>query len=252
MTLGIKSAALGLALALLFVQAATADPRLDEKVYDPYVHNHIFEIETRAASESGGPLAGAVAYIGELEYGVSDHLSLSLVNKVAGGAGEPTRLRGVGVEAVDYLGQIPGLGIDVGLYGEYMAGLGGDDSGLEAKLLLAKQAGPVEALLNLIVERPIHVPGQEFATYGYAGAVNWRAGGNLKLGIQAFGDLGDDHGGFSRPQVAYVGPAIFWEGRPRRSPVEVELGLSWLKAFGADRHEGDRQVRVTLEFERRF
>jgi hypothetical protein len=248
MVVRVIAAGFGLALAL----AAHADPRLDEKVYDPYVRNHVFEAEMRGAREDGGPLRGSAAYVGELEYGVSDKLSLAFVSKVAGGAGEPTRLRGAGLEAVYYLGQIPRIGVDVGLYGEYMAGLNGDPGGLEGKLLFAKQAGRMQALFNFIAERPLHAPGQGFSSYGYATSVTWRTLGNLKAGVEAFGDLGDDHGILKRRQGAYVGPTVLWEVHPRNSPLEVEVGVGWLKSVGADRSEADSQTRFTLEFERRF
>jgi hypothetical protein len=250
MKVGMAVIAAGFGLTL--AGSVQADPRLDEKVYDPYVRNHVFEVETRASLEEGGPLKGSATYVGEFEYGVSDNLSLAFVSKVAGGAGEPRRLRGAGLEAVYYLGQIPKIGVDVGVYGEYMAGLNGDPGGLEGKLLFAKQAGRMQALLNLIAERPLHVADEGFASYGYATSVTWRTVGNLKVGVEAFGDLGDDHGFLKRRQGAYVGPAVLWEVHPARSPLEVEFGLGWLKSVAADRSEADSQVRLTLEFERRF
>jgi len=240
------------ALVMMVATAAQADPRLDEKVYDPYVRNHVLEVETRFARESGGPLDRSSATVAELEYGLSDTLSLAALGKIAGGGGEPTRLRGIGIEAVYALGQIPGLGVDVGLYGEVMEGVNGDDSALEGKLLFAKQAGPVQALLNLIVERPLHVPGEAYGSYGYAGSVTVRAAKGLRLGVQAFGDLGSDHAFLKGRQGAYVGPALLWEGRPRNAPVELEVGLGWLKSVGASTKEADSQLRVTVELERRF
>ena len=245
-------AAMALVFTMLVATAAQADPRLDEKVYDPYVRNHVLEVETRVARETGGELDRSTATVAELEYGVSDNLSLAVLGKVTGGGGDPTRLRGVGVEAVYYLGQIPGLGVDVGLYGEVMKGLNDGETALEGKLLFAKQAGPVQALVNLIVERPLHVPGEGYANYGYAGSVTVRAAKGLRLGVQAFGDLGDDHAFLKGRQGAYVGPQLLWEARVRNSPVELEVGVSWLKSVGADTREADSQLRVILELERRF
>ena len=240
------------ALAAMVATAAQADPRLDEKVYDPYVRNHVLEVETRFARENGGELDRSASYIGELEYGVSDKLSLAVLGKVTRGEGQGSRLRGVGIEAVYYLGQIPGLGVDVGLYGEVMQGLSDGETALEGKLLFAKQAGPVQAVLNLIAERPLHVPGEGYAEYGYAGSVTVRAAKGLRVGVQAFGDLGDDHGFLKGRQGAYIGPELRWEARAKSSPVELEVGVSWLKSVGANTKEADSQLRVTLELERRF
>ena len=127
--------AMAVALTMMVATAAQADPRLDEKVYDPYVRNHVLEAETRVARETGGTLDRSAATVAELEYGMSDTLSLAVLGKITGGGSDSTRLRGVGVEAVYYLGQIPGLGVDVGLYGEVMNGLNGDDSALELSLI---------------------------------------------------------------------------------------------------------------------
>lgn len=246
------AAALSGAAMLALSTAARADPRLDEKVYDPYVRNHVLGVETRAGRENGGPLNGAAAYIGELEYGVSDNLSLSLVGKIAGGAAEPTRLRGAGVEAVYYVGQVPGVGVDVGVYGEFMAGLNGEPNVLEGKLLLAKQIGRLQLLANLIAERPIRAPGESFGAYGYAASATWRVDGPFSVGVQAFGDLGDDHGFLKGRQGAYIGPAVHWQARLPHTPGELEVGLGWLKSVSESRHEADSQVRLTIEFERRF
>lgn len=70
--------------------------------------------------------------------------------------------------------------------------------------------------------------------------------------MQAFGDLGDDHGFLKGQQGAYIGPELRWEARAKGSPVELEVGVSWLKSVGANTREADSQFRVTLELERRF
>ena len=162
-------------------------------------------------------------------------------------------MNGLGVEGIVYLGQIPKLGVDVGLYLEIIGGSHGEDDKGEAKLLLAKTADRFQGLINFIVERPIGVPaGQGFASYGYAASATWRAVGALRLGAEAFGDLGSDHGFLTRAEGAYIGPQLKWEIRPASSPVEIDIDAGWLAAVGADRGEADSQARVTLEFERRL
>ena len=113
-------------------------------------------------------------------------------------------------------------------------------------------SGRFQGLLNLIVERPFGVPsGEGFANYGYAASVTWRTVGGLRLGAEAFGDLGTDHG-FGGTRGAYVGPQVKWRGRPAHSPVEIEIDAGWLAAVGDSRREADSQVRLTVELERRF
>ncbi|MFI4976776.1 MAG: hypothetical protein ACHP84_19765 [Caulobacterales bacterium] len=239
--------------AALAAHAALADPRLDEVVYSPYVENHEFELETRYAQESGGPLGGADTLVLETEYGFTDRFSLALVSALTRQPGEQSRFTKVGLEGVSYLGAIPNLGVDAALYLEYAKGLNGQTDGAEAKLLLAKTSGRFQGLFNFIVERPFSGPRDEqFAAYGYAASATWRAVGNLRLGLEAFGDLGDDHGFLTRSEGAYVGPQLKWEGRPTGSPVEIDVDAGWLAAVGANQREGRGQARLAVELEHVF
>lgn len=243
-----------LALGVGMIAAkAEADPRLDEKVYSPYVENHVLELETRWGQEAGpGELRGARTFVVEGEAGLSDRLSLAVLGQVER-APEGDRLVGAGLEGVAYMGQIPRLGVDTGLYLEYKKGLHGEDDEGEAKLLLAKTDGRFQGLFNLIVERPFGAPrGEGFAAYGYAASATWRSLGALRIGAEAFGDLGDDHGLFKKRQGAYLGPQLKWEGKPRFLPVEVELDAGWLVPVGPARAEARSQGRISLEFERPF
>ena len=73
----------------------------------------------------------------------------------------------------------------------------------------------------------------------------------MRLGAEAFGDFGDDHRFLGR-QGAYVGPQIKWNGRPPNSPVEIEVDAGWLAAVGPSRTEASNEVKLAVEFERRF
>jgi len=245
----------GIAGALIGVAGpALADPRLDELVYSPYIENHMLELETRLGQEIGrGSLTNARTLVLEQEYGVNDRSSLALVETFAREPGVADRLTGLGLEGIVYLGQIPKIGVDAAAYLEITKGFGGESSGGEAKLLLAKTIDRFQGLFNFIVERPLGAPkGEGFASYGYAASATWRTWGNLRLGAEAFGDFGDDHGFLSQSQGAYVGPQVKWEGKPSFLPVEVELDAGWLTAVGPDRGEAASQVRINLELEHRF
>jgi hypothetical protein len=247
-------ATLALGLWAMLTGPALADPRLDEVVYSPYIENHMLEFETRIGQEvGGGSLSGAQTIVNELEYGFSDRLSLALVTSIEHEPGEAHRLTGVGLEGIYYLGQIPRIGVDTGLYLEFTKGVGGESDGGEAKLLLAKTAGRFQGLFNFIVERPFNgPPGEVYASYGYAASATWRTVGTLRLGAEAFGDFGDDHGFLNHPQGAYLGPQLKWEGKPRFLPCEVEIDAGWLAAIGPDRQEASSQFRLNVELERRF
>jgi hypothetical protein len=233
--------------ALSKAGAAIADPRLDEVVYTPYVENHEAEVEVRSARELSGTSGGDMTTVLESEYGLSDRLSLALVGTLERSPSQSLQLTGVGVEAIAYIGQIPGLGVDTGGYLEYTQGLRGEPDVIEGKLLLAKQVQRFQGLLNLIVERPVSGPGgDQFASYGYAASATWRTVGALRLGAEAFGDLGSDHV-FGGRQGAYVGPQVLWEGRPGRGPVELGVDAGWLFPVGTDRAEARSQLRIGLE-----
>ena len=242
---------LPLAVIGLASTAAMADPRLDEKVYTPYVQNGVTELEVRTAGQNGGAAGGDVTTVLEGEYGLNDRVSLALVGSIVRTRDEGTRLNSLGLEGVAYVGQIPWIGVDTAAYLEYGQGLSGQGGVLESKLLLAKTAGRFQGLFNLILERPIGPKDQAFGSYGYAVSATWRTVGALRIGAEAFGDLGNDHH-FGGSQGAYVGPQILWEGHPGNSPVDIDVDLGWLFPVGADRIETRSQFRVGLEFERRF
>jgi hypothetical protein len=230
---------------------ARADPRLDEKVYEPYVESHEAELEIRNGQELGGALGGAATTVTEAEYGFNDHVSLSILAANARGPGEAARWTAVGLESVVYLGPVPNIGVDAGLYFEYAKGLNGEADGAEFKLLLAKNAGRFEGLLNLIAERPVGDRNEAFASYGYAASATWRTVGKLRLGVEAFGDLGSDHSFLGR-QGAYVGPKLKWQPKLGRGPTGIEVEAAYLAPFGQASAEGRGQVRLNLEIERRF
>ena len=240
------------ALILINPLGARADPRLDEKVYDPYIQNGVAELELRNAQALGGPIGGTSKTVIEAEYGLNDRISLALVGTVVRGPGQSLGLDGVGLEGVGYLGKIPVIGVDTGVYLEYTKGLRGGDDVFEGKLLFAKTAGRFQGLLNVILERPLGVPaGEGFAAYGYAASATWRTVGALRLGAEAVGDLGDDHAFLGR-QGAYVGPQVKWEGHLGSSPLDLGIDAGWLAAVGTDRNEAASQIRIGLELERRF
>src|SRR5512143_120190 len=138
--------AAALVLACGLAWPAAAAPGLANKVYSPYVHKGVDELELRAGQLNGGPLDGEAGAIVELERGVSDRLSLAVIAEFERHAGEERKLDSIGVEGVAYIGQIPGLGVDVGGYLEYEQRIHNESGVLESKLLLAKRSGPVEAL----------------------------------------------------------------------------------------------------------
>lgn len=241
------------ALAACFLTPTTsalADPRLDEKVYTPYIENGMSEFEVRNAGLTGGADGGADTTVLELEQGLNDRMSLAVFGVIERAPKESARLTSIGLESVIYLGQIPGVGIDTGAYLEYRQGLAGEPSAFEGKLLMTKTVDRFRGTVNLIVERPLSGP-EAYGAYGYAASATWRTAGQLRLGAEAFGDLGDDHL-FGGRRGAWAGPQLLWEGRPTGSPVELEVDAGWLFPVGVEQNLARSSFRLGLELERRF
>ena len=243
---------LAAAVGLAWAGGAKAEPGLANKVYDPYVKRGVTELELRGGRLNGGPLDGESGAIVELEHGFSDRFSLAVLGEFERHAGEMSKLDAVAVEGVAYLGQIPGLGVDVGGYLEYEQRVHNESGVLEAKLLLAKQAGRFHGLLNIIADRALtDRPGEDDTAFGYAAQATFDVRPGVQLGLQAFGDLGTDRSVGGR-QSHYVGPVARWEVRPRWARGEFEFEAAYLLPAGEARGAADNQVRFAFEYERRF
>ncbi len=230
---------------------ASAEPGLGGKVYDPYVLNGVTELELRGGSLTGGSASGASAGTLELEHGLNDRVSVALLANFVDEPGSRRKLDAVALESVVYLGQIPKLGVDAGLYFEYGHPVhGGPDTG-EMKLLLAKNVDRFQGLLNLVAERPLSGRNGVETEFSYAASATWQTVGNLRLGAEAFGDLGTDHHLGGR-QAHYVGPVAHWSARPSWLPAELEVQVGYLFAAGAARDYTDGQTRLLIALERRF
>jgi len=247
------AAAVGAALGLLAAAGACHAQGISNKVYSPYVENGVTELELRAGRLNGGALDGESGAVIELEQGINDRISLAVLGEFERHAGEKSKLDAIAIEGVSYIGQIPGLGVDVGGYLEYEQRIHNESGVLEGKLLFAKRSGRFEGLLNLIVERPLSDrPGEHDAQFGYATQATVEAAPGVKLGAQAFGDLGTDRR-FGGRQAHYLGPVVNWTLHPRwMRRGELELEAAWLAPAGAARRDADSQLRVMVEFEKRF
>ena len=240
------------AAAIGWAGVAAAAPGLAEQVYSPYVKKGVTEVELRGGRLTGGAASGDSAAVIELEHGFTDRLSLAVLGEFEDEPGDRRKLDSVAVEGVAYLGQLPGIGVDVGAYLEYEQRLHNESGKLEGKVLLARQIGPVHGLLNLVAEQALtDRPGEGAMAFGYAAQGTVDAGHDLQVGLQAFGDLGSNRA-FGGRQQHFLGPVARWEARPRWAAGELELEAAYLLPVGESRHETDGQVRFSLEWEKRF
>jgi hypothetical protein len=242
------------ALLALMGTPTLAEPRLDDTLDSPTVDARALEVEAHVAAERGpGDFGGATNIQEEIAWGVSSRFRVAMPLVIKREPGGRTHLASLGVEGQVYLGKAPGIGVDVGVNFEYDKGVDGAHDGGEAKLLLAKTAGRFQGLLNLVVEHPFHVPaGQSFASYGYGASMTWRLIGRLRVGGEAFSDLGNDHGLLKGPQGAHVGPELKWSTGLKGAPVGVTIDAGWLFPVGVERESGRGQARIEIELEHRF
>lgn len=240
------------ALVLSWAGAAAAEPGLGQKVYDPYVRNGLSEVEVRTGRLVGGSAEGDQTTVVELERGINDRFSLAVLGEFEDEPGDARKLDAIAVEGVMYLGQIPRLGIDTGLYLEYEQRIHNQSGVLEGKLLLAKTQDRFQGLFNIIAGQALTDRDGEGATeFSYAASATWETAPKLRLGLEAFGDLGTSRA-FGGRQAHYVGPVVKWETRPSWLPAELELEAGYLFAVGAAKDYTDGQLRVLIALERRF
>lgn len=177
----------------------------------------------------------------EAAYGVTHNLRVAVIGEFTRDPGGPRRADSAAVEAIYALGKVGG--IDVAVYGEYEVGFLGPDK-IETKLLLQRRTGPWDLRLNLIGEKAL-TAGQRVEV-GYAASADVAVAGEVRLGVQAYGELGTFHR-FAPRAEHYAGPVAKFEIEGLGPEVGVELG--YLFALGAARDSSDGQFHLRLEFE---
>lgn len=233
---------------------AAAAPGLDSKVYGATIESGVTEIETRYARLTGKTDDGASALVLEAAHGFSDRFYGALLTTLSRDpgqlAGGTTRVSGIGIEGIYRIGRIPGTGVDVAAYGEYDAAFQGEPHNIEFKALLEKRAGKLDTRVNLVAERLLRSTAP--VVFSYAASTDYAVvGDEVRLGVQAFGDLGDS-GRFGGRQAHFIGPVGKFE--IEHTPIGGELGIEagYLFAVGAARDSARGQARLLLEWEFRF
>jgi len=233
--------ALALCTATLPV-AAHAAPGLGEEVYGATVSKGEIEAEAIYGALGGGPDDGEDVMKLELAYSPTDRLRIATQTELEREPGGPRRAEEFSIEALYELGGVGG--IDVAVYGEYAVGLNGNSDVIETKLLLEHRAGPFDARLNLIAEKPL-VKGAK-VELGYAASADLAVAGEFRVGAKAFGELGT-FSDFAPRAEHFIGPVARTEIEALGPELEIEAG--YLFALGKARDDTKGQFRLTLEME---
>lgn len=146
---------------------------------------------------SGGLAGQAVAeHQVEIEVGMSDRFDVGIYQVFASPAGEPLSYEGFKVRGRYRVAEKGALPVDILFYLEGAESADFEESEIEAKLVLAKDVGPVVVSLNPVFEAERE---DEWETeVGYAAGIAWNLLGVLSVGAEARG--GDE--------AHYAGPAI--------------------------------------------
>jgi hypothetical protein len=239
------AAAVGLALSS---SPALAAPGVGEKVYGATVEKGVSEVELRYGRLVGDAADGEDGTVVELSHGFNDRFYGGVLFEFEREAGEPRRLEAVGAEGIVALGHIKAIDADVAVYGEYEGVRDGRDK-IETKLLVQHRRGSFDGRLNFIAEKQLK--GGEPIGLGYAASADWKLVGEIRGGVEAFGEIGSTRRLFPRAEH-FAGPMLKTELEHLPAHGELSIEAGYLFALGAARDETHGQARLLLEYEFRF
>lgn len=240
----------GLVLACCSSNQAFAAPGLGGEVYGAGVEKGETEIEMQYDRLTGGSEDGEDLMKIELSRGITDRLKIGVLAEFEKEVGESRKAEELAIEAIYHLGKAGP--IDFALYGEYAVSLHGPDK-VEVKLLMQHRSGPLDLRLNLIAEKRLQ-SGDKVALE-YAASADTAVAGRLRLGAQAFGDLGT-FSQFGPSAEHFAGPyaklrliKIADSDGDGDDHGGLTLSAGYLFALGKTRETTDGMLRVKLEME---
>lgn len=227
--------------------AVWAEPGLAAEVYGPAVHEGEGEIAVRGGVLDGGDADGEWQTKVEAAYAFTDFWRPGIVGEWEHEGGE-TEFTAVAIENVfDFTGTRD-WPVHFGAYVEYEVNTQDGPDGLELKLLMQRERGPLNLTLNLIGEREMGGGSSDTWEFGYAAEAGYAFNEDFTLGIQGFGDAGtDDDLGHFGDHAHYWGPFAQFE-LAHVGAGEVELQLGYLVGTGDTEADGQFRFKVEYEF----
>ena len=239
-----SSCALG---ALLLAAASAAHAGPDDYVATPAVEYGEREIELRfgTAKQSGERFsAGSIAF----GYGATPWWFTEVYAKFTRAAGESTRFDAVEWENKLQLTEPGEHFVDLGLLVEIERPRERAE-GYELRIgpLLQRDFGPVQANVNVLLERHFHSDEPEATELGYQWQLKYRWRPDLEFGAQGFGDVGNwNDWSPVREQEHIAGPALFGKlGLGGRQVLKYNAALLFKLSSAA----AERTFRAQLEYE---
>jgi hypothetical protein len=205
----------------------------------------------RLGEIDGGPASRGVRQMVELEYGITDHWDMALYNMFDAIIGGDTASGYAGAKLETrwrplYRGQWI---VDPVFYLELQELFRGDaDQKLEAKLILARDFGPLNTAVNVSYEEErLSDPGHTLhGEIEYAAGTAWSFGPRLSIGAEVFGKAERESG--ATKDRSWVGPAIStaWGTHGALRGLWVTFAAGTALTSDSDRFYG--RVIVGLQF----
>ncbi|OIO37779.1 MAG: hypothetical protein AUJ72_03915 [Candidatus Omnitrophica bacterium CG1_02_46_14] len=237
----------GLAALLFTGMAGAAHEALaEQKVYSPYVIQGEFELEARGAYDfdKKEEKNGAQKQKYALGYGVTDHWFTEVYGGLEKKPGEDLEFESIEWENRFQLSEPGEWFIDTGLYFAYEFSVKDERAdNVEGKLLLEKQLGDFDHLLNLILEKEIGFHAKDNPAAGVAWSTQYRWKPWFEPGFEwqsNFGELG--HGVSFDKQRHQAGPAVYG-----KMGDHIKYDIAYL--FGISEASPDGTLKWNVEFE---
>ena len=234
---------------MVFLIFTPVNVQADPKIYSPIVTKGKLAFGNRGNTtiDDDDEHDGSQRYVFLVEYGVTDWWKTEIVSRLNAEAEGSLRYDSTAWENVFQLTEQGKYWLDAGLYLEYKLK---DERNapdiLETKLLLEKTVQGFLNTLNLTIEKELGSDGDDDLELAYAWRTRKEIGHHMKLGFEAFGELGElrDIESFDH-QEHRIGP-VFYHEFELGPDLKVEYNIGWL--FGLTDESPDNTFRWQIEF----
>ena len=226
--------------AMISTQVA-AEPGLGGEVYGAGVQKGDVELEAIYGQLDGKAANGESVLKLEASFSPTDRLRFGVLGEIEKEPFGSREFEALGFEAIYELGKVGG--VTFATYGEYEIVFDGPDK-VETKLLMQRRDGPLDLRLNLIAEKEL--ASGAAVHLEYAASADVETFGEVRLGVQSYGELGTfDH--FMPRAKHFVGPVA--KAEIEGLGPEIGLQAGYLFALGKARDETNGQFRLAVEIE---
>ncbi len=239
------------AIAMLAVGLLTlnGEALATKKVYSPHVVKGEFELETRGSYDfdDEDEKDGAQKQKYAVGYGVNDFWFTEVYGEIGKAPQDDFVFEAIDWENRFQLSEPGEWFIDTGLYFEYEFGVEDEASDkIEGKLLLEKQVGDFDHILNLILEKEVGPNAEEDLEGGIAWSSRYRLKPWFEPGVEWHSDFGELGEGSSFDQQKHqFGPVVYGKISDH---IKYDVGYF----FGVSEAAPDGQLKWIVEFEWHF